>query len=374
MTNKSICIKTPELSGVFNNVTNSYKLFWFYALLSLINRTSRSSFAFDEIICEMAVVAWHPKCFYRLTFGAQDKLQDVIIKIKNESGLPSNASQKNVRDYIDLSSNIKKDLLSLYRYVPTRFLTPWFTKELKGIPDGKRTKIIEKLAGNSQNSPSPCPYFFKMTTSPNCIFLNSSWHEFFINNMGISLSFVEYHLSKFLQGRNPNVPGIIEKLRAPTSRGLTNARKFWNEVRKQFIACSKGNRFIDIYSNNHIGSDFSIDHFLPWSFVNHNLLWNLTPVEKATNSKKSDVLPDMDKYLLPLASLHRDAIIVLKNKPKLLEDFTDVFKEDVRGLMLQSKENFINNYEELIKPQYQIAKNMGFASNWVYCNPTGCIE
>jgi HNH endonuclease len=37
---------------------------------------------------------------------------------------------------------------------------------------------------------------------------------------------------------------------------------------------------------------FSIDHFLPWSFVAHDLLWNLTPVFGTTNSKKGDALPN----------------------------------------------------------------------------------
>lgn len=368
MTKDNICLKTPELAGAFNNTTNSYKLFWFYALLSLINRTSKNSFTFDQIICEMVVIAWHPVCFYRLTLGAQDKLQNIIIKIQKNSDLPSNANPNEIRGYINSSPNIKKYLLSFSRYVPTRFLTPWFTKELKGIPDSQRTRIIKKLSIKSQNSSSPCPYFFTEDITSKSIHLNRSWYKFFSKNIGISLSFVKYHLSQFLQRRNPNVPGIVYKLQTPSERNLTLAHKFWNIVKAQFIACSKSNLFIDIYSKNTIEQNFSIDHFLPWSFVTHDLLWNLVPVEKSTNSQKRDALPDLDIYLPRLVDLHRDAIIVLKDKPKLIEDFSDVFKQDISGLISQSKEDFENNYKELILPQYQIAKNLGFESGWVFCN------
>ena len=40
------------------------------------------------------------------------------------------------------------------------------------------------------------------------------------------------------------------------------------------------------------GDSFTIDHFLPWSFVVHDLLCNLTPGESTTNSSKNDVLPE----------------------------------------------------------------------------------
>ncbi len=47
--------------------------------------------------------------------------------------------------------------------------------------------------------------------------------------------------------------------------------------------------------------DISIDHFVPWSYVAHDELWNLVPTTKAVNSSKSNNLPDWDLYFPRLA-------------------------------------------------------------------------
>ena len=89
-----------------------------------------------------------------------------------------------------------------------------------------------------------------------------------------------------------------------------------------------------------------------------------TPVEASTNSSKNDVLPDLDLYLPRLAKLHFGAIEVAKKRPKLLEDYTDCFKQDVSGLLVLGEGGFIAKYRELIVPQAQIAMNQGFQSGW----------
>ena len=42
--------------------------------------------------------------------------------------------------------------------------------------------------------------------------------------------FAERHFAVFLQTRNPNVPGVVNKLRAPTERQLKEARQLYEEV------------------------------------------------------------------------------------------------------------------------------------------------
>jgi threonine/homoserine/homoserine lactone efflux protein len=84
--------KTHYLGGVFNDTTNSYKLVWFLAILSLLRRGDRGSFRFAELFTEVAVTAWHSVCLYRLSFGRQDKLQDAVHDIMQSSGLAPNAT------------------------------------------------------------------------------------------------------------------------------------------------------------------------------------------------------------------------------------------------------------------------------------------
>lgn len=39
-------------------------------------------------------------------------------------------------------------------------------------------------------------------------------------------------------------------------------------------------------------TSFALDHFLPWSFVVHDRLWNLLPADPRANSAKGDHVPD----------------------------------------------------------------------------------
>jgi hypothetical protein len=361
--------KTFFLGQVFNNTTNSYKLFWFLGLLNIIKHGRRTTFPLNDVFREMVITAWHPVCFYRLSLGRQDKLQDVILEIKHDSGLHPNAELTDIRKYLDSSNKIQVRLEDFSRYVPTRFLTPWFSDQLRGIHnDSHRTRQIELLAIESQNTPFACPYYFDISAKKKLIKLNESWSAFVVENLGVIQSFAEYHLVQYLQAKNPNTPGIVNKLQAPTERQLTFAREFWRTVRADFINNSKAELFKDIYSERPISNTFSIDHFLPWSFVAHDLLWNLTPVEKTTNSRKSDSIPDINLYLPRLAKFHHESIVAIKKRPRLLEDYTELFKQDVSELLSLSEEAFISKYREIIIPQAQIAINQGFEGNWLFQN------
>ena len=47
--------------------------------------------------------------------------------------------------------------------------------------------------------------------------------------------------------------------------------------------------------------DISIDHFVLWSYVEHDEMWNLNPTTKTINSSKSNNLPDWETYFERLA-------------------------------------------------------------------------
>ena len=42
-----------------------------------------------------------------------------------------------------------------------------------------------------------------------------------------------------------------------------------------------------------------MEHFIPYSFVSHDLIWNLIPADKKFNNSKSDKLPSLNKYFEP---------------------------------------------------------------------------
>lgn len=116
-------------------------------------------------------------------------------------------------------------------------------------------------------------------------------------------------------------------------------------------------------------STFSLDHFLPWRFVAHDLLWNIIPTPKNVNSAKSDNLPNLTQYFDPFATLQYSAIHVIAatKKSQLLEDYILLFRvSSTNELQALSFQDFRQRLHDAIAPQFQIATNMGFSSNWSY--------
>ena len=42
--------------------------------------------------------------------------------------------------------------------------------------------------------------------------------------------------------------------------------------------------------------DYAVEHFIPFQFVTHDLMWNLIPSSPSFNSLKGDKLPDLNLY------------------------------------------------------------------------------
>ena len=72
---------------------------------------------------------------------------------------------------------------------------------------------------------------------------------------------------------------------------LKLANRFW----KGYIA--ENPDVTCIYSGQPITfQNLSLDHFLPWSYVVHDQLWNIIPTPKNINSAKNDRLPSLETY------------------------------------------------------------------------------
>ena len=75
-------------------------------------------------------------------------------------------------------------------------------------------------------------------------------------------------------------------------------------------------------------------------------------------------MPKPEIYLPRLSKLHRGAVLLMKGKPKMLEDYANWFMADIQGITSMSDERFFQHYRETIEPQLQIAHNQGFQANW----------
>ena len=90
-----------------------------------------------------------------------------------------------------------------------------------------------------------------------------------------------------LEELNPNMLKILTKLAMEKiDRGDTT--RFRKILRKHFDEC--------FYCNACLNDDWEADHFIPWSYVFEDRLWNLVQACTACNRKKSNSLPS-EEYL-----------------------------------------------------------------------------
>lgn len=354
-----------KLSTVFNNTSTSYKFYWFYSLLKAIEQ-NKSTIEMKDLFIQMVVNVWYPNHYFKINFGVQDKLGKLANEALNIKELDlqidtkTNVLSQKLSKFIDKNPkhSFTKNLLKINDYVPFRFIRPWFETEVKGIKDWQLHQTIKTLA-TLQTSHESLYYF-----DNDRLVFNEDWFNYLQKHLKIMQDFCLWNLLKYLQKRNPNVPNIAAKLFPPSSkdRSLTAQHKFWKNIIKyqnQSIQC--------IYSNQTI-KDYALDHFIPWSFVTHNQLWNLIPIPQSVNSKKSNNLPKLDLYFEPFADLQYQAfhIGLQLNMTKKLEDYLDIFNTDLHQIQQLSKKDFKTKLRQQIEPLSQIAANMGFTQHWIY--------
>ena len=116
------------------------------------------------------------------------------------------------------------------------------------------------------------------------------------------------------------------------------------------------------------GVDISLDHFVPWSYVAHDELWNLVPTTKSLNSSKSNALPNWNYYFPLLCDVEYLSYEAVWKYDKVHDVFekcaaehvnTDEAKMKLYGEGL-SKDDFTSHLREMVLPPYKAAQNLGF--------------
>ena len=133
----------------------------------------------------------------------------------------------------------------------------------------------------------------------------------------------------------------------------------------------------DIYGNIQMEkNNISIDHFVPWSYVAHDELWNLHPTTRSVNSSKSNHLPEWNMYFNSLCNIEYQAYELIWRYDKVHKEFDKCAKEhlnneDIKQRLYRkglSKLEFSANLKEVIQPVYIAAQNLGFDSWRLYDN------
>jgi hypothetical protein len=362
---------TRLVGHVFKNTDTTYKFYWFLSLLEYAqNANAREDLTLNlaDLAREMVVQAWHSRRLFKLWFGHQDKLQTLIDGFAPDTGLEDNAKLPAIRARLKSMSEKRFDALLVY--VPYRFLAPWLRAALIGVVEAQKNATIQFLSARSQLTPYPTPYAFDQVLGrPSVITALARWVVFLQSNYLPLRAFTFFWLAKYFETRNPGVPGIINKLEAPQSRNLRLAELFWDLVQREVGLTS-------IYSGQVIvDRDFSIDHFLPWSFVTHDLIWNLSPVLKTENSRKSDAIPSLKRYLPNLLDQHVTALSVVRNElalgsahartlESILKQYGDLLRLSNDQVLELPADVFKERVSVEFEVQVDLAKRLGFKIDW----------
>lgn len=327
-----------HLAACFNSTSATYKFYWFLAILDAVQYQQREVEK-KQLFASMLSNAWYTVNYFQVSFGQQDLIQSTVRQLKNIEGITIDEQRATIKNRLVHSDywETRKLLFHFDNQVPHWFLSPWYP--------GKGKKEIYELSQSGENQPLYLLYKDK-------IVIPEHWFDYLTKHIRIIREYVYWNLTLFLQVRNPNVPDIPNKLIKPAMRNsLVRQRKFWDYV------IDVNGPLQCIYTGKELyKGQYHVEHFVPYSFVTHNQIWNLIPSDNSFNLSKSNKLPPMERYFESFYNMQALAIktyIADRPNEKLLEDYFFIGTDLRYGL---SREKFY----DVINPLITIASNNGF--------------
>lgn len=364
---------------LLNNNNQGYKFYWLESIMRLLaEKPGALEFSFDELINEMIWLAWRTVTYNHLRLGHGVRGNDenylehaVRILYENTRNVLKNrepSKEHLMRLIKDNNLLLKKDKSNLTNYVPYRLIKPFVDPVAQKYIDHKNyKKLISHLEANHQYTGD---YFYLIIDADDDlqkrIRLNEDWCSFMLQNYTLIIGWIQYNKAKYIQDRNPGVPGIMDKISPEPDnehRKLEKVRSLW----KTTVSLT-GKPLYEIYTGNTLDVDkFALDHFIPRSYISNDEMWNLTPMDKSLNSSKNNKLPN-EKYISKLIQYQYYIYDLIFNdthySPLLIEHFKKCERDNINATWAieklyrkgNSKSQFENIFKENFNNVYVAAK------------------
>lgn len=361
-------------SKMLNSPSYCYKFYWLEAIVQLISaNTTRASY--DEIINKMIANAWYLVLEYHIHLSGiygegiiKDNLEKAVLRLHEISQLANNASEVEI-------------INKLYEFSEDKDLHNYKTELTKNVPykslSGFANRGIEKIDLNSSSgrmmdyynrlsqSEILLPYTFNEEKGlKRVITFNDSWIQMIRDNTMTILGWIQLEKVKWLQNNNPEVPGLVYKLSVSDEkiRKLANARKLWDAIIETVP-------IKDVFKDELIvAENYDLDHFIPWSFVMNDELWNLMPMDSSWNSRKNNKLPKWEKFFNKFADNQFILYELMHEEPGIHKLFEGCYRDNLHSIWANqelyrkgnSREEFCKILDKNMRPVYDSARRQGY--------------
>ena len=322
-------------SQMMKDPSYCYKFYWLEAIVNLISADITQT-TFNEIIDEMIANAWYSvREFHIHLSGMQsdgdvrDGLERAIIYLSDLSQLAANASKVEIKNEIKkYNTELKKYKEQLTNMVPYRALAGFFRKSAEPADWGSIVRLTSYIQRIDQGI-TPLPYTLGTGSKlKKEVYFNTSWIKMIQDNTVSILGWIQYEKVKWLQNNNPEVPGLIYKL-APMDEKM---RKL-NKVRRLWEGVLESGEVRDVFTDQPVVSkQYDVDHFIPWSFVMNDELWNLMPMDSSLNSSKSNKLPKWDPFFNRFAANQYMMYETIHRKDGIYRLFEACYKDNLHSI------------------------------------------
>ena len=358
-------------SHMMKDPSYCYKFYWLEAIVQLISEGVENT-TFDAVINEMICNAWYSvREFHIHLSGIQadgqvrDGLERAVIRLTEFSSLPANASKVEIKNAIkEHDKELKTAKEQLTNMVPYRALAGFFLRDDSVVEWNSVRKIttyIEMVNRDVVLLPYTLGESSKLKKE---IYFQPAWMKMIQDNTVSILGWIQYEKVKWLQNNNPEVPGLVYKL-APMDekmRKLNNVRKLWEGVLEL-------SEVRDVFTGEAVVSKrYDVDHFIPWSFVMNDELWNLMPMDSSLNSAKSNRLPKWDPFFARFADNQYLLYGFIHEKAGIHKLFEACYRDNLHSIWAgqelyrkgNSKEEFYGILEKNMQPVYDSARRQGY--------------
>ena len=358
-------------SRMMQSPSYCYKFYWLEAIVKLISQNKEAA-SYNEIIDEMIANAWYSVLEFHVHLSGlwadgeiRDNLEKAVLKLHRLSGLPANASDVEIKNQIrKFEKELHSEKIFLTQNVPYKALSGFANRGEERIDLNSSAGVMMSYY-NRLSALSPLPYTFgEQKGLDREIRFHELWIQMIQDYTVPILGWIQYEKVRWLQTVNPEVPGLVYKL-APMDekmRKLSHVRKLWDGILDI-------TQIIDVFQEKPVKKeDYEVDHFIPWSFVMNDELWNLMPMDSSLNGIKSNRLPRWDVFFRKFAANQYIMYGLVQEKPEIRKLYERCYRDNLHSIWASqelyrkgnSREEFYGILERNMRPVYDSARRQGY--------------